>query len=339
MNRSIVPFAALRRLLLGGAVAGSLLLGTPAADATIIDRVLVQVNDEVVLQSDIVRFFPVYREVYGVPPTALMEAESCAAVLEGFVDFMVESRILLADAEARELGVTQSEVDAYISRGQAGRSEEDFARELGSIGIDLADFREFIELNLTRMRMIQLDVQPRIAVSDSDIEREIEAQYPDGLEERFIETHHIFVQLQSEDPRAVAAAEAAINERAERLAAGESFESIAASNDDGTARRGGRLGRISVLSLDPAYSEAALALEVGEVSEPVRSSFGFHIIRLDGVERVPVDDASDIRNRVAFDLQQERSEQEQALYLERVRNEAFVEELVEDVGWFCGLDE
>lgn len=307
------------------------------ARAEIIDRILVQVEDEVITQTDVLRFLPIYVQVYGLPASALTGVQECASTVEDFVGFLVEATILHADADARELGVSESEVEDYISQqhGRLGMSRSQFVDEIESTGILFADFEEFMELNLDRMRMLQLDVGARVQVSDDDVDQAIEQLYPEGLEEVFVSTHHIFVQVPGEG-EAEARAREAILAREARLDAGESFESVAADNDDGTARTGGRLGRISVLDLDGEYARAALELEPGEVSGPVRSSFGYHLIRLDAVDRAPVDDAQAIRDRVLFDLHNERVEEEQDLYLERVRNEAFVHHLVDDYAWYCG---
>lgn len=328
----------LRHLRTAALVAAMSTVAT-SAQAEIIDRVLVQVNEGIVTQSDLTRYLPIYTEVFALPPTAFGTREACENTVEGFVDYLIESQILLADATTRELGVSSTEIERYIGQQhqQMNMSREQFEIELERSGIVFADFRDFIEMNLTRMRMMQLDVGARVSITDAAVDRALEEQYPDGLEEVHISTHHIFVQIAADSPAAEAAAEAEIQARAARLAAGESFESVASDNDDGTAARGGRLGRISVLSLDAAYSEAAVALEIGEVSDPVRSSFGYHIIRLDDLERSPVTDAQDIRDRVFFDLHQERAAEEQDLYLERVRNEAFVERLVDDYSWYCGV--
>lgn len=327
------------KLLRTAALAATLVAATPGlGNAEIIDRVLVQVEEGIITQTDIVRFLPIYTQVYGLAPAALETPSNCVVTVGEFVDFLVEATILHADANARELGVSTAEVDDYIAQQHTrlGLTREQFVQEIEATGILFADFEEFMELNLDRMRLLQLDVGSRVSVSDADVDAAIEELYPDGLQEVFIETHHVFVQVTADDEATEAAALAEIRARRARYDAGESFESIAADNDDGTARTGGRLGRISVLDLDSDYSRAALELEVGEVSQPIRSSFGYHLIRLDGVERQPVEDANAIRERMLFDLHNERSEEEQDLYLERVRNEAFVNVLVDDFTWYCG---
>jgi hypothetical protein len=97
-----------------------------------------------------------------------------------------------------------------------------------------------------------------------------------------------------QEAAALAGAEAA----AARLAAGESFETVAAevSNDTASARDGGSLGCNFGGSFVPEFEAALASLEVGAVSAVVRTQFGFHLIRLDA-RGVPAyeDIAEDIR--------------------------------------------
>jgi peptidyl-prolyl cis-trans isomerase D len=80
----------------------------------------------------------------------------------------------------------------------------------------------------------------------------------------------------------VAEAKAKIDAIAERLAQGEAFADLAkeASQDPGSAENGGDLGFFGRGVMDPAFEAASFSLQAGEVSEPVRSSFGFHLIKV-----------------------------------------------------------
>src|SRR5205085_2612932 len=81
------------------------------------------------------------------------------------------------------------------------------------------------------------------------------------------------------------AAAALAKETRDKLLAGADFANLAAEvSDDPTARSNhGQLGWFVSSRMDPAFSKAAFALKnVGDLSEPVLSSFGWHIIRLDG---------------------------------------------------------
>lgn len=83
----------------------------------------------------------------------------------------------------------------------------------------------------------------------------------------------------------------------ERVAAGEKFEDLAKdySNDEGSAEKGGKLeGLRGREGLDPAFADAAFALSPGQVSDPVLSQFGYHIIlmhdkkKVDSTEKIEV---------------------------------------------------
>ncbi len=67
-----------------------------------------------------------------------------------------------------------------------------------------------------------------------------------------------------------------------RLAKGEEFEALAKAHSlDGSKEQGGDLGYFTAGEMVPAFSEATFALEVGEVSEPVKTEFGWHVIKLE----------------------------------------------------------
>ncbi|MCB9521563.1 MAG: peptidylprolyl isomerase [Myxococcales bacterium] len=322
--------AALVALLITAGVA------SPAAvRAEVIDRIIAQVDDGIVTQTDIVRLLPIYIEVYGVGPDAFASRGACRALVDDVIDFVITSRLLAADARRRQLEVSPAEIDAYIAEqyNRLQMTEGAFVAELASSGIDIADFREFIELNLNRVRMLQVEVAARVNVSEQDIDRAIQERYPDGLVSTLITTSHIFVQVQGDTASADATARAEIEDRARRLREGESFESVAQDNGDGTRRTGGSIGQFATTDLDPEYSRAALGLEVGEVSGPVRSSFGYHLIRLEAVTRGPVANADRVRDAIRFELQNSETENQQRAFLERVRADAFVEVRTHDFGY------
>ena len=97
---------------------------------------------------------------------------------------------------------------------------------------------------------------------------------------------HILFAL-SEGPAAEAdALQTGIESALERIRSGEEFAKVAKelSQDPGSAESGGDLGYFDKGIMDQAFEDAAFALSVGEVSEPVKSSFGYHIIKLTAVQ-------------------------------------------------------
>ncbi len=98
---------------------------------------------------------------------------------------------------------------------------------------------------------------------------------------------HILIQVaEGADEASVATAKAKIDDIAKRLANGESFESLARefSDDPGSKEQGGDVGWISPGLMAKAFEEEAYKLEVGKVSKPVRTPFGFHLLEVTDIK-------------------------------------------------------
>ncbi len=325
-----------RSLLITGLLTGAGFLSVSAvatpANAEIIDGIAAIVGESVITMSDVLAIAPVYFQVIGVDPSRLQTAEGRATLGREILDHVIITKLVVAVAEEYGMAITDSELESYLEdrREQMHATEEQFEEALAAEGIALEDFREFMRDNLTLMRMIQVEVASNISITEDQIDREVERRYPDGLVDTYITTSHLLVQV---GPEGEEAARARIDALAQELADGTPFEALALQNPDGTSARRGRVGRFRLGQLDENYQRAAMALEVGEISEPVRSQFGWHIIRLDDLEREPVNDASRIRDEIAYDLQTIAVDAAQEAYFADLRETAFVEIISSDLPW------
>lgn len=112
----------------------------------------------------------------------------------------------------------------------------------------------------------------------------------------------------------------------ERILEGESFEDIARleSEDPGTAALGGDLGWNPPGTFVPEFERQMDLLQPGEISEPFKSPFGWHIVEL--IERGERDTTEELRRRRAVQaIRASKQEQETDLWLRRLRDEAWVE--------------
>lgn len=111
-----------------------------------------------------------------------------------------------------------------------------------------------------------------------------------------------------------------------RMESGEDFASLARghSDDKGSAIKGGDLGFVERGALVPAFEYAMDRLREGEISEPVQTQFGWHLIQVLGREQK--DDAQDIKRTQAREaLFRRKAEEETELWLRQMRDEAYVE--------------
>ncbi|MCU7915412.1 MAG: peptidylprolyl isomerase [Candidatus Thiodiazotropha sp. (ex Gloverina cf. vestifex)] len=112
----------------------------------------------------------------------------------------------------------------------------------------------------------------------------------------------------------------------ERILGGESFETLARSHSDdkASAIKGGDLGWTSPGDLVPQFEEQMNAQSLGQISEPFQSPFGWHIVQpLDRRQHDNTEEA--LRNTARQAIQKQKSEEAIALWLRRLRDEAYVE--------------
>lgn len=117
------------------------------------------------------------------------------------------------------------------------------------------------------------------------------------------------------------AAQAVITEIRERIANGEDFASVAQelSQDSGSAEQGGDLGFIE-RGMDPAFDQAAFALPVGQLSEAVRSRFGYHLIQVTEIDAGETQPFEAVQDRLVADLKQRDNEGRFFEFAERLAN-------------------
>jgi peptidyl-prolyl cis-trans isomerase SurA len=117
-----------------------------------------------------------------------------------------------------------------------------------------------------------------------------------------------------------------LEEIRDRVLGGESFADIAMieSEDPGSATRGGDLGWNPPGTFVPEFEAVLAALQPGELSEPFRSPFGWHIILLE--DRQERDTTDEVKRRRAIQaIRASKLEQETELWLRKLRDEAWVE--------------
>ena len=140
------------------------------------------------------------------------------------------------------------------------------------------------------------------------------------------EASHILITLADDaDDATVAAARERLDALKKQIESGASFEELARENseDPGSAPQGGSLGSIGRGVMDPAFEDALFSLALGEISDPVRSAFGLHLIRVDAIHEAKVPTFEDIRDSLRRDYQNSEADREFAELIDIMSTVAF----------------
>jgi foldase protein PrsA len=136
-----------------------------------------------------------------------------------------------------------------------------------------------------------------LAVSDAEVKQYFDTHQVEYSKPVEIQVSHILVATEPE-------AQAVL----QRLKAGDSFETVARqmSKDPGTGKNGGKLPPVQHGSLVPEFETAAFALKNGEISAPVKTTFGFHIIKKTGERVLPPQPFDVVKEKIRGSLEKEK---------------------------------
>jgi foldase protein PrsA len=186
------------------------------------------------------------------------------------LDQLITKQLILQEGKAAGITISEEELDleiqSIIDESFQG-VEENFLAALNYYGISLDSFREDARLNL---------LVRQIALSRIDPSQEEARQY-------FEENRQLFEQPEKVEARHILVeTEDAANEIFALLMAGEDFVELASENSIDLSNKddGGYLGYFGRGVMVKEFEEAAFSLEVGAFSDPVQTSFGFHIIEI-----------------------------------------------------------
>ena len=267
----------------------------PGADVSapeLVDRILVIVDEEAILLSEVEREVALYR----------LEAENAgveidpdeAVVREEVLDRLIESKLIIAAAKQEEIEVSDEAVsqDVQSNIDQLVRyygSEERLESELRRNGMTLDDYRKRSYSQLRDQHYMRAVVgsfiRPRIEVRSD----EVDAWYQDHLDEipaspDSLTLADILVTVQPA-PEVQRELQTKLGAALQALGEGMSFADAARRFSEGpNASRGGRLGRIGRGDLRSAVLEDAIySLESGETSQPVVTEQGLHVVHVDAI--------------------------------------------------------
>ncbi len=161
----------------------------------------------------------------------------------------------------------------------------------------------------------------QVAVKDEDLQAAYQKEIANLSEQR--RAAHILIEVN--DKTSEAQAKAKIEEVQARLAKGEKFEALAKefSQDPGSANNGGDLGYAGPGVYDPAFEKALYALSKEQVSEPIRTDFGYHLIKLLGVEAPEVPTLASLKDKLTRELKAAQVEQRFVEATKQLEDSAF----------------
>ncbi len=298
--------------------------------AKIVDRIVAQVNDDIITQSDIDRAMVGIKQELAQKYTGDQLEQEIKKEQANVLEELIRKKLILQ--KATELGMGSGmdvQVSAYIEdlrKKNNIKDMDEFEKALEQQGMTLAGFREDIKKEMIIQDVIGYFVDSRITLLAEEIERYYKDHTKDYSTPEEVTLSEIVIPNGNDGQ-----AQTLANEYRKRILQGESFATMASQYSKGaTAAKGGAIGTFLTAKLNPQIAEAVASVKEGDVSEVTKIPEGFVIFRVDArkpsVVR-PLDDK--LRSEIKMMLFQQKRQPELERFIAQLKEDAYIQKFGE----------
>jgi peptidyl-prolyl cis-trans isomerase SurA len=284
------------------ALAGLLIAGLPQAPRAA-ERISAIVNKSVILSSDVDDQTRQAAARYNVDPA---DSATMAKLRKEVLNQLVEKQVILAEAARLGITVPPKDVNEAVEQEMAQLKErlggeQNFQQALAQEKTSEAALRRKYEPDvrdqLLVMRTVGREVQSKVNVTDAEVRTYYQANR-DSVPKRpeALKMAHILIAFEpdSQQVRRARARADSLHDVLLKPGRAASFPELAARfSDDPSGRRGGDLGTFGRGEMVAEFESVAFGLKPMEISRPVRTRFGYHVIQV--LEHVPPSDSTEER--------------------------------------------
>jgi peptidyl-prolyl cis-trans isomerase SurA len=294
----------------------------------VVDRVVAVVNQEVIILSEVEKWVdPLLEEI--VTTDRFERREQVQRIRQRVLERLIEEKLIDQEVKKSGIKISGKEVEAIVEevKQRNAATQEDLEKALATEGLTLDAYKKQIEKQLQRQKLISWSVKIEAKVGEKEF-REFYQKNADRY--RANETYRpgqiLFIIPKGADKEEIREIRKKCQKVLDKIKAGEDFGEMALLySEDASSKDRGDLGYFKKGELLPAFEREALRLKVGEVSEMVRTEFGFHIIKLldrKGLDPLPYEE---VKERVKNDYYDREMEKALKHYLSTLKEKSVIE--------------
>jgi peptidyl-prolyl cis-trans isomerase SurA len=322
------------------------LAAVAAPRGEIIEQILVKVNGEIFTKSDLEqRQIAALRQkgqaidLKSDPNNAQLRKALDEITPQIMVDAIDEMVIV---QRGKELGYTLSDqqfksVVDNIRKENKIETDEQFQAALKSKNLSMADLRRNLERSMIYQRVQQNEVLSKIGVTDEEARKYYESHLSEFTTPPTVTLREILVAVAGDSKVMNVAADEAAKAKADEIrrrttSGGENFEKLAAEISDSPSKaNAGLIGPLSINDLSPDLRKLVESMKAGDISEPVRTTRGYQLLKLETItptNTLPLDKA---REQISERVFTDKRKAEFQKYLQKLRSQAIIEWKNDDV--------
>ncbi|HZO82660.1 MAG TPA: peptidylprolyl isomerase [Candidatus Binataceae bacterium] len=302
--------------LAGAAILIGALAAPPRARAQqTVDRVVASVDGEPITTRDIAAFAAANRVTLASPDDT--DAPTTREVLKG----LISERLLESEVKKYSGQVDENQIKSYMKdfEHNAGLTDDQLRAQLQAQGVTYEQFREHARMEIEKMLMIDKEVRQKVNISPDEVKAYYDAHPGEFTvkKERFKLAQILIALPPNPTPAQVEEARNKAEDIRKQAVSGGDFAALARQySDDDSKGQGGELGDFSRGEvLDPIQS-ALDQMKPGDISEPIRTEHGFHIVKLEEHDAPGVKPLAEVSAKIRDKLMTDKAKNQFAKWVE-----------------------
>jgi len=222
----------------------------------------------------------------------------------------------LIAAEVKRLGIIvgDEQIDRFIAmiKEKNQLTDAQLTMVLHRDGMDMERYRKSVRAEMERERLISQQVKAKVSVTPEDIKRYYQANKNKFRTKERVRLRHILIQVPDNPTPEEEKAAVSKTSKIRKLAiAGESFAQLARKYSQGAgASEGGEIGWVDRPSLMSELAAVAFNMSAGDISQPIRTSLGVHLLKVEDRDRGSVKPFSEVEGKIKAELNAKVSEEQ-----------------------------
>lgn len=297
--------------------------------AEVIDRVIAVVNGKPVTLSEFnEREAPLSRQISESYSGADRE-KRLSDLKKKVIDSLIEDLLLEQEAERSGMKVSERDIDDAIDdvKKQNSLNDETLMAALKREGLTYEAYRVQVKKQIEKSRVIGQQVRSKVNVTEKDLADYYERNQKLFMKDQEVKVSHIlFLVPEKASNSEIENIRKQASDVLEMARKGKDFSDLARKySQDASGKEGGSLGFFKRGQILPALEQAAFSLKKGEISDLVRTTYGFHIIRVDDAKEATPEPFDSVKEKIRSTVTSEMMEQRYREWMEELKKTAIIE--------------